>query len=148
MPNVFDNERRFIFTNWTTEDFTGMWEGNATLVKAGATIELPMYKAYIFCKHLVDREMNRDGRETQIGIDEARLVYEAKTIAEITGGTDSPALATLKEQIRAEVEAELTAKEAPIEEASSAPVSEEEFADLKEEVVTDTKPAPKKVAKK
>lgn len=105
-PDVYNNERRFIFSNWTPEDFVGKWEHTYTTIKAGETIELPMYKAYNFCKHLVDREMNRQGQSNLMGNDDARKPFEEKTIAEISAGTDSPAMVSLKDKIRAEIESE------------------------------------------
>lgn len=103
LPTTFDNDRRFIFDNWSSEDFVGTWAGQSTVVKAGTTQEFPMYLAYHFTKHLVDREMARTGKASLMGNDDARKEYEVKTLAEITAGTDSPALSALKEQIRAEV---------------------------------------------
>lgn len=131
-PTIYDNERRFIFNNWTNEDFTGLFGNIATLVKSGTTAEFPMFQAYLFTKHLVNREMSRDGKDLSINSDEARAPYEAKTIAEITAGTDSPALASLKEKIKEEIEAESgkkktkTSKEVVVEENS-----DEAFADIK-----------------
>lgn len=106
-PDVFNNERKFIFTNWSDEDFVGRWEYTMTTIKAGESIELPMYKAYNFCKHFVDREMFKvPGMESFVSIDEKRVPFEEKTIMEIGIGTDSPALQSLKDKIRAEIEAE------------------------------------------
>lgn len=112
LPTNFDNERRFVFSNWTSEDFTGRWDNVDYLVPAGTTKEFPMYLAFHLTKHLVDREMNRDKKSSLAGIDEERKPYEDKTMVEITLGTDSPALAALKEQIRAEVEEQKSGKEA------------------------------------
>jgi hypothetical protein len=136
LPTTFDNDRRFIFNNWSSEDFVGTWAGVTTIVKAGTTQEFPMYLAYHFTKHLVDREMARSGKASLMGNDDARKEYEDKTLAEITAGTDSPALSALKEQIRAEVlEQE---KGAPKKGASKtttraveATSSKTEFADIK-----------------
>lgn len=104
---TYDNERKFIFNNWTSNDFIGMWGGQETLIKTGETKEFPMYLAYHFTKHLVDREMGRDGKEGSMSSMEARQPYENKTISEITAGTDSLALSSLKEKIREEIEAEV-----------------------------------------
>lgn len=103
LPTNFDNSRRFIVSNWTPEEFTGKWDGTEYTIPAGTTKEFPMYLAFHLTKHLVDREMNRDKKSSLAGIDEERKPYEDKTLAEITLDTDSPALAALKEQIRAEV---------------------------------------------
>lgn len=102
---IYDNDRRFIFSNWTNSDFTGIWGGVATLVKKGETIELPMFKAYHFAKHLVNREIVKQGDNIQDS-PEARRPLEEKTIAEITANVDSPAMATLKEKIKEQIKVE------------------------------------------
>lgn len=132
VPNTYDNERRFIFSNWSKDDFTGVWAGVATVVKSGEVRELPMYLAYHFTKHFVDREMTKDGKSSLLASEGERQKYEEKTIAEITAGTDSPALAVLKEQIRAEV-AEANGGKAKTREVVTAPKesSTKEFADIK-----------------
>jgi len=107
IPDTFDNERRFIFSNWSDEDFTGQWGGVPTLIKAGAVMEFPMYLAYHFAKHFVDREMYKAHKEQFVSVDEVRKEFEEKTISEITSGTDSPALASLKEKIKEEIENEI-----------------------------------------
>lgn len=129
---TYDNERKFLFHNWTSNDFTGMWGGTETVIKVGETKEFPMYLAYHFTKHLVDREMGRDGKEGSMSSIEAREPYETKTISEITAGTDSLALSSIKEKIREEIEAEInpgkkTKKSAKKEEVKE---SKKEFEDL------------------
>lgn len=103
---IYNEDNRYIFSNWTSEDFTCTWGGVGTTVKAGDTIELPEYKAVTFTKHLVNREMMRDGKDASMASPDARKEYESKTLVEITAGVDSPALASLKEKIREEVEIE------------------------------------------
>lgn len=105
-PNTYNNDNRYVFSNWTPEDFIGQWAGVPTLVAAGESKELPEYLAHHFTKHLVDREMSRDGKSALMAVEEERAPYEAKTVAPLAAGADSPALAAIKEQIRAEVEAE------------------------------------------
>lgn len=132
--DVFNNDRRFIFSNWSNEDFIGQWGGVQTIVKSGETKEFVMYLAYHFAKHFIDREMVKEGKGTLVGVDEMRKPYELKTIAEITAGTDSPALATLKKQIEEEViEAQKGGKKKVKKEEVKEEVKEEkkEFADLK-----------------
>ena len=104
-PNVYDNERRFIFTNWTNEDFPSSYGGEVKVIKAGESVELPMFKAYLFTKHLVDREMHKAHKESSVSSQEARQPYEDKTIAEVTAG-DSLVIQNLKEKIAEEVQAE------------------------------------------
>ena len=131
-PAVYDNEKRYIFTNWTNEDFIGMWGGVETLVEKGKSIEVPMYKAYHFTKHLVDREMMKKGVVVLDSM-EARKEFEDKTVAEITSSTDSPALAAIKEKIREEIEVEVGKKpRAKKTEEKKTEAKTEEFADIKE----------------
>jgi len=134
-PDIFDNNRKFIFSNWTDEDFTGIWGGENTLIKQGETKEFEMSLAYHFAKHLVDREMSKAGKSNLLGVPEERAPYEDKTIAEVTAGTDSPALASLKAQIKAEYEKandDLNLKEeAPKKVTKKTNKKDKEFADLK-----------------
>lgn len=130
-PDVYDNTKRFIFSNWTAEDFTAVWAGEVTTVKAGETKELPMYLAYNFTKHLVDREMNRDNKSNLMGIDEERAAYENKTMVEIGEGTDSPALASLKAKIAEEIKEETTKKAKKGKKEEEKVEDKGEFADLK-----------------
>lgn len=103
MPDTFDPDRRFVFNNWSDEDFVGQWNGVQTLIKAGEIKELSMYLAYHFTKHFVDREMSKEKKDAFLAVDETRKPYEDKTITEITSGVDSPSLTALKEKIREEV---------------------------------------------
>lgn len=131
---TYDNEKRYLFSNWTNEDFTGVWGGAPTTVKQGETIELPMYKAYHFTKHLVNKEMMKDGKDGSMDSPEQRLPYETKTVMEITGGVDSPALSALKEKIKEELEVETGKKVAKItpKDAKTAKVQVKEFEDINE----------------
>lgn len=102
-PDTFDNDRRFIFNNWSNEDFKCQWGGIEYIVKKGETKEYPMALAYHMTKHFVNKEMFKLKGEVNIEIEELRKPYEVKTLAEITGDLDSPALTALKEKIEAEV---------------------------------------------
>ena len=104
-PAIYDSEKRFIFSNWTRTDFVGVYGGVETLVKVGTSIELPMHKAYLFTKHLVDREMILAGKEVSMSSQEARQHFEDRTIAEISV-TESPIITSLKEKIEEEIEVE------------------------------------------
>lgn len=103
IPDTFDPDRRYVFNNWSDEDFVGQWNGVQTLIKAGEIKELSMYLAYHFTKHFVDREMSKKNQDAFLAVEETRKPYEDKTISEITSGVDSPSLAALKEKIREEV---------------------------------------------
>lgn len=122
-PSRFNEESRYIFTNWTTEDFTGMWNGVPETIKAGEYKELPEYKAYHYCRHLVNREMFKDKKDTLISVDEARREYEQKTIAKIEEGMDSPALDSIKKKIESDLK-----KKAKDDETKT---QKPEFSDLK-----------------
>lgn len=133
---VYDNEKRFIFNNWSNEDFECNWGGQSTLIKAGETKEFPMYLAYHFGKHFVDREMIKAGKSNLLGVEEERAVFGKKTIAEITGSTESPAMVALKEKIKKELEmGEVDEKPAPKKSAKKEKKDDtkdtEEFADIK-----------------
>lgn len=104
--NIYDNERRFIFTNWTNEDFPSTFNGEVKIIKSGESVELPMFKAYLFTKHLVDRELIRMGKDNSLSSPEARKPYEDKTIVEITAGIESSAISKIKEQIEEKVKSE------------------------------------------
>lgn len=52
------------FTNFSTEDFTWKFDGIPYTFKAGQTIMLEDFKAHHFAKHLVDRELTREGVST------------------------------------------------------------------------------------
>lgn len=102
-PTVFDENKRYVVTNWTKEDFTGTWNGRETVIEKGNYKELPEYLAYHFTKHLVDREMMKDGKTESLASAEARRPYEEKTMTILADGVDSPALAKIKEEIRKQV---------------------------------------------
>lgn len=133
---TYDNERRYIFNNWSNEDFTATWGGVPQIIKAGQTIELPQYKAYHYTKHFVDREMMKDNKAVSMGSSDARKEYELKTVTEITGGIDSPALDSIKEKIRVELEAEMKSEGLEVK---------EEVVEVKEEIAASGAPS---VAKK
>lgn len=135
LPDTFNNERRFVFNNWSDEDFTGQWDGVQTVIKKGEIKEFPMYLAYHFTKHFVDREMAKDKSidPKTIGIDTIRAPFEQKTISELTGDTESPALSSLKEQIRKEVEQEVVKKETGKKKVVKKEEDTTEFADLNKE---------------
>lgn len=105
-PSRFNEESRYIFTNWSDEDFTGMWNGISHTVKAGAYIEVPEYKAFHYCRHLVDREMRKAGNEATLGVHSAREAMEKKTIVKIGEEAESPVMETIKKQLKKEMESD------------------------------------------
>lgn len=51
------------FTNFSTEVFTGFWDGKAKTFKPGASMYMGDYLAKHFAKHLVNRELLKLGKE-------------------------------------------------------------------------------------
>lgn len=49
------------FKNWSKEDFTCSWDGNPTTVKKGRLMPMEDFLADHFAKHLVDRELQKEG---------------------------------------------------------------------------------------
>lgn len=132
-PAVYDNEKRFIFSNWTRTDFVGVYGGAETLIKSGSAIELPMHKAYLFTKHLVDREMILAGKENSMSSQEARQHFEDRTIAEING-SEPQAITSLKEKIEEEIQVESGVKKAKKivpKDTKKGEVKVKEFEDIK-----------------
>lgn len=132
-PAIYDNERRFIFSNFSKEDFVTRYGGEEKTIKSGETWELPMFKAYLFTKHLVDREMIKNRLENSLSSEEARKPYEDMAMAEITGNVDSPALASLKEKIAEEVAVESgikRKKKITPKDSKTATVEVKEFEDI------------------
>ena len=56
---IVSREQEIIFTNWTDEDFEGMWSKKIYKFTAGKSYYLPFYLAEHFAKHLADREYNK-----------------------------------------------------------------------------------------
>lgn len=52
-----------LFTNFSTEDFTGFWNGKGRTFKPGQALYLPDYLARHFAKHLANRELLKLGKE-------------------------------------------------------------------------------------
>jgi hypothetical protein len=51
-----------LFTNWTSQDFTGVWDKQPTLIKAGESTYLPTWLADHFAKHLINQELYRNNK--------------------------------------------------------------------------------------
>lgn len=63
------------FKNFTTQAFTWKFDGVPYTFEAGQEIFLEDFKAEHFCKHLVDAELNRQGKPTN---DPSRKTLEAQ----------------------------------------------------------------------
>lgn len=107
---IYDNKKKYAFTNWSNRDFVYTWGGEGRTVKAGEVVELPEYLAYHATKHFVDREIIKDDKSNLLSIPELRKQYEEKTIVEIVDGMESPVISSMKERIRIEVEKEMKAQ--------------------------------------
>ena len=53
-----------LFTNWTNEDFSYTWDKEPYNFPKGSSIMLQDYLANHFAKHLIDRELNKQGIPT------------------------------------------------------------------------------------
>ena len=54
------------FTNFSDEDFVGVWDKEEFLIPAGESIMLQEYLALHFAKHLIDRELNKQNKSTNL----------------------------------------------------------------------------------
>lgn len=52
------------FHNFSSEAFTGYWNGKPKTFKAGERVYMPAYLAEHFAKHLANRELIRAGKES------------------------------------------------------------------------------------
>ena len=134
-PDVFNNDKQYIVTNWSKEDFTATWAGQAHTIKTGESRQFPEYLAFHLTKHFVDREMTKDGKERLTGVEEARKEYEDKTMGELSEGMDSPAIQLLKERIRQEIEGDKVDEDGdPRTKNKKKPAKKKEVEEVKEEV--------------
>jgi hypothetical protein len=53
-----------LFVNFSDEAFTGMWDSQSYPFAPGQTMYMEDWKARHFAKHLVNRELLKDGQET------------------------------------------------------------------------------------
>ena len=51
--------RTALFTNFTSEEFTGWWDGKAKKFEPGQSLYMPDYLAQHYAKHLTNRELLR-----------------------------------------------------------------------------------------
>lgn len=52
-----DREQEVVFTNWTDDEFVGVWNKKQWRMRGGRSFYLPFYLAEHFAKGLVDREI-------------------------------------------------------------------------------------------
>lgn len=128
---IYDPRRNFAVTNWSDEDFTISWTGEATndkglidgvpieyTISAGEVKTFPMYLAYYITTNLVDREMyklakdkpadskERERLEMAVANKDLRKPFEDKTIQEVIPGQESPEVVAMRASIRKELIAE------------------------------------------
>ena len=170
---VYDNTKRFIFNNWSTEDFTqhfgeeSSYNDNKVVtnqtaydltVKVGDMREMGQFQAHICVRHFVNREMLRDSasligkdkERAEMGMNNAELrrPYEDKTISEIKPGESSPFMDKLRAEIRAEEIAKMTSSNVNIPvEVITKEKEEEKLASIREEVKAELKKKPGRPAK-
>lgn len=56
---IVSRDQEIVFTNWTDEDFEGVWDKKTYKFSQGKSYYLPFYLAEHFAKHLADREYNK-----------------------------------------------------------------------------------------
>lgn len=138
---IYDPTKRGAFTNWSDEDFTSKWNGEAITVGAGKTVTLPEHLAIKFTDEFVTREMVKDemksfvpsvkwptyeeSEKTKVGIPSARTAYETKTLRWLPRSEESAEMQLLRMQVFEEVKKDFTA--VPSTEAPKAPTSREQI---------------------
>jgi hypothetical protein len=79
------------FTNFSDEDFVGVWSKIEYPIKAGETMMFEDFKAKHFAKHLIDRELNKKEIPTNRMLDRMKMekmclggiLAEAETASEL-----------------------------------------------------------------
>lgn len=138
---IYDPTKRGAFTNWSDEDFTGVWAGEKILIAKGKTVTLPEHLAIKFTNEFVTREMVKEdiakfvpnakaevygqSERTLTGIPAARAPFEAKTLKWLDRSEESPEMQLLRMQVFEEVKRDFTAS--PSTEPPRAPKSRKEL---------------------
>ena len=148
---IYDNTRRFAFTNITDDLFTFHWDGKPISIKAHDVIEMPHYLAAIATRKLIDKIMvskfkkeeedginvGKDGRHRfglSLGVPAARQVYEDQIVRELALDEESPQVAIMRAQMRDEIMGDIKRAEektAPVE-SVVASVGLDTFSQVKE----------------
>ena len=111
-------KRAVRFTNFSEEDFVGVWDKEEFLIPAGESTMLQEYLALHFAKHLIDRELNKENKPTNL------IQHRNPMMEKCVGRVFVEAGSQLK------LEQKMLNNEI---EAKTEKVKEEEFAGLKEE---------------
>lgn len=138
---IYDPTKRGAFTNWSNEDFVGVWAGEGITIKAGQTVTLPEHLAIKFTGEFVDREMVKEemsnfvpsvkwptyeeSEKTMVGIPSARTPYEKKTLKWLERSDESPEMQLLRMQVLDEIKKDFTAS--PSTEPPRAPSSRKDI---------------------
>ena len=109
------------FTNYTDRDFSWKWDGVEYTFRAGETMFLEDYKAHHFAKHLVDRELTKDGILTNNVLERAKRELLCFPDTEVVSTHEAMQEEEAKKE---EVKADIKKKGRPRK------VAEEEFSDL------------------
>ena len=125
---VYDKTKRYMFNNWSNEDFIQHFGQEAVYndtnvivtkpaydlrINAEEMRELGQFEAFICARHFVNREIMREALaeddqkkreriEMSMGNKDIRKPFEDKTIQEIIAGEESPFMKDLRDKIRAE----------------------------------------------
>ena len=121
---LFDNARRFAFTNITDEVFTSKYDGRPIVVQPHQTIELPHYLIVKLTGELVDKIMlgvattddhahrptnqfYRSPAGTNFGIPNQREPLERQIARELKEDEESPEVTIIRQEERRKVLADL-----------------------------------------
>lgn len=141
---LYNNTRRFAFTNITEEVFTSAWDSQPITVQPGQTVELPHHLADKLTDELVNQIMIGDAKLDEVtknqpyyrspkgsslGVPAARKVWEDQIVRELQVDEESPEIQVMRAKIREEVLADL--KREPAKTEIQLP-SMTEFAEIKE----------------
>jgi hypothetical protein len=148
---VYNPLLRFAFTNITEEPFEIRWNGeHVTTVQKDQTVELPHHLAVVCTKQLVDKIMIANAKLSEIefyqknpnmqsnsfrassslGVPSARKVWEDRICRVMEVDEESPQVQIMRAQIKAELQADLSAQPSQGSPLDNAPKSISEFADL------------------
>lgn len=149
---LFDPTKRFAFTNITTEDFKSAWNSVPVIVKAGETIEISNVTpipgaghalAVLMTNQMIDQIIIGDAKLDEVtknqpyyrspkgmslGVPAVRDIWEKQIVRELDADEESPALQTIRKQMREEIEQGIVAKQET--EPVHIPTNIGEFADL------------------
>lgn len=112
----FDNTKKYYINNTSEEDIIVTWGAKqpeakgagSYLIKAGEMGgPYEQFLAYHIVKELVSREMQRDGKSKFFGSAEMRAPYEDKYLQEAGPDAEDALTASIREQERAKLLAEL-----------------------------------------